>query len=215
MDILIRPPKWYRRYRQENRYDSPLLIFVFDTLFSLVKAIIFLLVIATLVKFMFFGEQATKLHAGIANLPVTPLAVQSADSDYPETDYEAATTNLPNSLVAFDATADYNGNNKYNLKLVGEEWIDGLDPKAYIIQFGSSPDSGILEDLIPSINVGKPIAMYRFKNDLNSDPVYGIATGVYESLDKATAAIEYFPPEARTYDIWVRSVVLLKQSMVR
>lgn len=91
-------------------------------------------------------------------------------------------------------------------QLVNESWILGLKSTSYVIQFSSSAESSKLEDFIPVLNIGEPIAIDPFRQTPTAKTMHGIATGVYETPEDAFAAIGTFSEKARAHDPWVRKV---------
>ena len=204
MEMLTRPGRRYRRFRYENQYDSPLLIFFADAAIMLAK--LALLIAALLAVWVLADRMGNDPQASAAEVtqssgqPATgqQVAVQPADTIIT---IEAAGTEAP-AKAATSVKPD----------IVDAEWIASLNPQHFIVQFASTPDLNLLNELIPVINNNEEIAIYPFKKTRSGRPVYGIATGVFTDLDGALASLNDLSDEARAYDPWVRPVVeLIKQ----
>jgi len=91
-------------------------------------------------------------------------------------------------------------------ELVDEQWIAQLNPKHFIVQYGSTLDIEKLIEFIPVIKNTEEIAVYPFRRTPSGRLVYGIATGVHPNLESALASLEELSPEARAYNPWVRSI---------
>ena len=203
MEVLRRPGRRYRRFRYENRYDTPILIFVADT--SIMLAKLALLVAALLVMWVLADRfrhstqsSAVEVVQESTEAPAPTAAKQPAITE--------ATTAVANIETQPIATAPVKPD------LVDEQWITRLNPEQFIVQYGSSVDLELIEEFIPVINNAEKIAIYPFKKTPSGRLVYGIATGVYTDLDTALASLDDLPAEARAYEPWVRPVnELIKQ----
>ncbi len=90
--------------------------------------------------------------------------------------------------------------------MVDEKWLTQLNPSHYIIQYGSTVDVELLSEFIPIISNDEEIAIYPYRKTPSGRMVYGIATGVYDDMETALAALEQISTEARAYGPWVRQV---------
>lgn len=146
------------------------------------------------------------------NSNVAPLAVIT---DYKDTEANKGVTPLQpeDELPLSSAQADSDDTSGIVADIVDETWIQELDPTSYIIQFGSSPERSLLDEMIPFINQDEPIAIYPFRRTPSGRPVYAIDTSVYDNPDTALAAIESFSAQARTYSPWVKKISHLKEEI--
>jgi len=199
MEMLKRPGRRYRKFRFENQYDAPLLIFFFDFCIGLAKFLLLALLVlgGWLLTKQYLSSQSTtiadsgKIQLAEKQSQATIVAVQSLP---------AATSEEPEKISVDPDTA------LNNLTIVDAQWISRLNPNSFIVQFASTPDLKLLEEFIPVINSGEPIAIYPFKKTRSGDLVYGIATGVFEDLDSALLSVERLPTAARAHEPWVRPV---------
>lgn len=259
MELIKRPGRRYRRYRHENRYDSPLLIFCLDTCLTLLKILLIaslllsgwvvLKRLATSAESNSIDISAETSGAPASSVETASVTVQNANpvvgsSDRQNSDATLLVSTNPtdsenpagNTAITHDGAATKAGstddtaaksvaprekpaesgkqaNIQVKPEIVGSKWVQGLNPAHYIMQFGASPDRSLLDQFIPVINQGEPIAVYPFKRNRSGKPVYGIATGVYKTGDAALAAIESFSAQARAYDPWVRKISDLKEDI--
>ena len=199
MDVLSRPGRRYRRFRHENRYDTPLLIFFADTTIMLAK---YALLIAALLTVWVLAKNFIDPSPNTSSVEVA----QENDSESPsvtadqlsETLRARTETDTEVKPLATAALAKPN--------MVDGEWVTRLNPEHFIVQYGTSPDLELLEEFIPIINNEEEIAIYPFKKTPTGRLVYGIATGVYTDLDTALESLEELPAEARAYEPWVRPI---------
>jgi len=190
MEVLKHPGRRYRKFRYENQYDAPLLILFFDVCIGLGKILLLALLVLggwLLSNQYLSGKEATLVDSRLLEPTV---AVQSLPPAAPE----------PTTSTAEPDTV------RDNLTIVDAQWISRLNPNSFIVQFASTPDLKLLKEFIPVINNGEPIAIYPFKKTRSGNPVYGIATGVFDDLDSALISLEQLPTEARAYKPWVRPV---------
>lgn len=198
MEVLNRPGRRYRKFRFENQYDAPLLIFFIDLCIGLGKILLLAVLVlgGWLLSNQYLSNQESALaDSGEMKLQKSSVAVQSLPAVTP---VSAANETIKPAAV-HDATLN-------NLTIVDAQWITRLDPNSFIVQFASTPHLKLLEEFIPVINNGEPIAIYPFKKTRSGNLVYGIATGVFDDLDTALISLEQLPNEARAYEPWVRPV---------
>lgn len=259
MDILPRAPRRYRRYRHENRYNSPMLIWLGDMFFSVAGTLLLMIpVVLVIAAVKYFGSRepqhgvedsvavaqapvATPVKAmSVTTTDITPVApVQTTntgitDSDQPDTIARSDSdqtdpvvvadpvvvndneTNTDLLAIAKDNAAPVKGvieNTDFkqtNPRIVGGDWIQELSGGSFIVQFGTTLDLKRVDEFIPVINNGEPIAVYAYKTTPSGRPVYGIATGVYENRNKARDQVASLPSEARAYTPWIRPITELR-----
>lgn len=221
MDLM----KNYRRYRHENRYDAPLLIFFTDVCLGLGKLLFLAILLAGL--WVAGNRLAQKVTAPPVAQSATNVKTVSQQTSQTNSSLEsrleslAATTEVDSttsssfamSSVDMNSVAMSEGTAKENR--VTEKWILEQKASTFTIQFGSSPDLELLEQFIPVINTGQPIALYAYKKTPTGRNVYGLATGLYNDLDTALSTVEKLPAAAKEFEPWVRPMKDLQTQINR
>lgn len=207
MDFVNRPGRWYKRYKHENKYDSPLLIYIIDASIGLTKLVLLVALFAgiwsQIAKYIDAeptGIAATEIeHEVLASSTPTSVVTQSLTSESGENAASIANTSETATRRLIPAAAS-------PVEIYDEDWILGIRPSSYVIQFGSSENIAFFDNFVPVINYGEPIAIYPYNFTPEGNPIYGIASGIYTNRAAALAAVENFSEQARAYKPWVRKV---------
>lgn len=234
MDLSNHPAAWYQSYRRRNKYDKVFLIFVIDTLIGIAKLILVVALVASIwlvhkrlpkntLSALSASQSVTAASTGISidplqRIPAASKTVpQSPDpSLFVPKDSESvfvalqsanpASVQLIGSAVGFSRTSADNNAIVNSHTLLDASWILRLNPSAHIIQIGASTDLSSLKKFIPKSNTEDLIAVYTYTQTLSGNPVYGIATGVYESNEAASLAAEHISAQSESYLPWIRQV---------
>lgn len=245
LNALRYPGRRYRKFRHQNRYNTPLLIFLMDSMIWLLKTIVALVILVTIwvviTKYtnspsVAETDTASSIDADTVAITTTPAddpKLTKASSEepaivtqpLPDKADTLVTIQQDNTLQGMATDASPIRSNKsadtVSLKpldaktpdlkpdIKDEKWILGMNSTSYVIQFGSSTDTTLFEEFIPVINNGDPISVYPYKLTPSGRPVYGIASGIYNSHKAAAAAVETYSAEARAYKPWIRKVATL------
>ena len=212
MEMLRKPGRRYRRFRHENRYDKPLLIFLIDTFLAvarlglLVLALLSIWLLADRLRQSSQPSSVKVMQSSLENTSTTPevnsqavgtqVIIVDAAKEAKVLTLKAAVEDIETIDTAARTRPD----------LVDEEWITQLDPEHYIVQYSSSTDLESLKEFVPVIDNAEEIAIYPFKENQAGRLVYGIATGVFPDLDTALKSLEELPAEARAHNPWIRPV---------
>ena len=212
MEMLRKPGRRYRRFRHENRYDKPLLIFLIDTFLAvarlglLVLALLSIWLLADRLRQSSQPSSVKVMQSSLENTSTTPevnsqavgtqVIIVDAAKEAKVLTLKAAVEDIETIDTAARTRPD----------LVDEEWITQLDPEHYIVQYSSSTDLESLKEFVPVIDNAEEIAIYPFKENQAGRLVYGIATGVVPDLDTALKSLEELPAEARAHNPWIRPV---------
>lgn len=227
LEWLTKPAKSYRRARFEKRYDSPLLFLVVDFAIGMVKLI---LVICLLLIIWVIASRYT----GTPN----PSLTQSTDSanigggneikspDMISARAEATQVRVASQIQEHSpATSEEDKpvfqlgsrrlqSDKTNvLTIVNQQWVLEQSSDIYTIQFRTSPDAEILRQFAPDIGSETPVSIFPFKKSADGQVVFGIASGLYENMQDAKAAIEIMTPAAREYGPWIRPLDVLQREI--
>ena len=218
METLRKPGRRYRRFRHENRYDKPLLIFLIDTFLAvarlglLVLALLSIWLLADRLRQSSQPSSVKVMQSSLENTSTTPeVNSQAVGTQVIIVDAakEAKVLTLKAAVEDEAAVEDIETIDtaaRTRPDLVDEEWITQLDPEHYIVQYSSSTDLESLKEFVPVIDNAEEIAIYPFKENQAGRLVYGIATGVFPDLDTALKSLEELPAEARAHNPWIRPV---------
>ncbi len=231
MGLINNPGRRYRRFRNENRYDKPILIFAIDTFLSLAELLLIFVVVVTIsiATYSWFNKpnepervaQRDKVQSvskatqspndRATNSPIVQAnakkgivkKVEPALDFKQSKGFEADTKALhPSHNVT--TTQDGLDNDTKISKFLDDSWILNLNPSQYVIQYDASTNLRSLETSTPAIQYGDQIGIFQYDETLSGRPVYGIAGGVYNSYDEAMTVLEGLPEIAESYDPWVR-----------
>lgn len=125
---------------------------------------------------------------------------QNVTVETPRADQQGSNKSSP-QILSEDPMDDDNRS-----KMLDETWILQLNPASHIIQIGASTDLAALQGLIPDSDFKEPTAVYPYTRTLSDEIVYGIAVGLYETHDAASAAVENMSEVGRAYKPWIRQV---------
>jgi len=93
----------------------------------------------------------------------------------------------------------------YVTLLDGENWIHNQEPRKFTVQYGTSTSLSRMEEFRSFFPVGVSGVVFQFRNpNSNSERVYGIVNGVFESIADAQQSIDQMPVELREYAPFVR-----------
>ena len=242
MEWLTDPLKTYRRYRFERRYDSPLFFFVLDFTIGLIQilAVVGFFLIIWVIASRYTDTststqpQTTESAQVISDtktgtrevIPAVAVAAQSASVE-PSEEQTNALQQVPE--IALAANNDIKPiDNKPIVQtesvqhqdeaidvstIVNHEWVLEQSSDKFTIQFRSSRDVEILREFAPSITSETTVSIFPFKKTNNGQMVFGIATGLYESLEEAAAAIETMAPAAQEFGPWIRPLDELQREV--
>ena len=206
-------PPALRRYRRNNPYTHPFLFFVVDCTdsclqFALIGAIAF----GGYQSFKHKNEQpglsesSTKVAATIVDTPVETTIVP-ASSKSTITEIETLTITMPTvaTLKHDEPTVVLDG--KYALR-----WVQSQPADDYTIQFGASVDKGELIDFAHE-HLTNGAVVYPFKQTEDNQVMYGVASGLYDSVSLAMQAIDNMLINAVVNDPWIRPIKTLQQQV--
>ncbi len=199
----------YRRYRHENKYDAPLLIYVTDACLWLGKVFLLVLFVAGA---WIAGNLLIEKITTIPTEPSSRVQPQSVSANPSVSSLESRIESLPGTTENFLVSG-----RKISTPpdLVSEKWILDQNRSTFTIQFGSSPDIHLLEQFISIIDTGLPVAIYPYKKTPSGRNVYGLATGLYSDLDTALSAVESLSDSAKAFGPWVRPMTDLQNQVKR
>jgi len=206
---VLNPLRSYRRYRYNNRYDSPLLILIIDSCLLVLKyaCIVALFAIAWLA--------ATSLHDRNIEQPVVASQSESSEQMIVPAVSETNTALLSQSELAENLTPDNNAAPKPKVETLDSSWVLKQNPDHFIVQYGSSPDLELMKQFAQEMDSTEPMAIYVFKRTPSGRPVYGIASTLHTDLDEALSFVKQLPTTARQFDPWVRPLKDLQNSIKR
>ena len=242
MEWLTDPLKTYRRYRFERRYDSPLFFFVLDFTIGLIQilAVVGFFLIIWVIASRYTDTstptqpQTTESAQVVSDtkigtrevIPAVAVATQSASVE-PSEEQTNALQQVPE--IALAANIDNKPNDNKTIvqtesvqqqdeaidvsTIVNHEWVLEQSSDKFTIQFRSSRDVEILREFAPVITSETTVSIFPFKKTNNGQMVFGIATGLYESLEEAAAAIETMAPAAQEFGPWIRPLDELQREV--
>ncbi len=226
-------PRKIRRYKKEYPYSYRGLFFFLELADSLFQLAI--------VGLLCFGGYAALKHLttkeadSLASTSV-PAALDTIESEVADNhnnkkpEVLTASTEAPASVSSAisttelvvpaisDATATASITPQQTLSsapIDGTEaisWVNQQRSSDYLIQFASSPDkSAMLEFALSNLSDGS--VLYPYKRTPSNRPVYGLARGVYPSLETAQQAISEMPAALRNQQPWIRPLGQLKSQI--
>lgn len=203
-------PRSIRRYRREHPYNHPVLFFFIDAVDSL-----FQIVLVCGVIFMGYNMLNNAKHKD-------QLSVTEAETDLPINN-NAEITLLPagqqviNASSVTPATSIDTTVHKSDAKRLldntdATQWVNSLPESHYTIQFAASIDKSALIAFADEY-LTKGAVIYPFKHTRENVPMYGVASGLYDSLYAAMQAIDKLPASLQEQGPWVRPAEELQQQV--
>ena len=232
MKWLVNPLKSYRRVRFDRRYDSPLFFFLLDLTIGLIQilAIAALLMILWIIGSRFVGapnsstSQTTPTASVVAEEKtgtpaMIPAVAEATQTDKlqlktvePKLENAPAISNEVKPVVKLES--DQQASNKTDVPvIVNEQWVLEQSSDNYTIQFRTSSDAEILRQFAPDIGSQTTLSIFPFKKSTDGEVIFGIATGLYENMEDALAAIEVMAPAAQEFGPWIRPLNVLQSEI--
>ncbi len=153
----------------------------------------------------------TQITESVAKAAKTESVITAANKNTGEVEIPAAATIAANGNSATGNNSVFSFPQREG-KIYESDWIFLLPADKYIIQFGSSANRDLLYAEANAFPTG-PIAIYPFMKSATSRIVYGYSSGVYNSRQEATRALEILPREAVTNSPWIRPVGALQKQI--
>ena len=221
-------PRKIRRYKKENPYSHRGLFFILESTDSLIQlAIIALLCFSGYAALTHLTTREADTLASSSVLDPTKIEAEVAKSDHHEKPAVLmASTNAPSTVSSAASAAPENSElnavspNAPSQTLASApidgtdaiRWIKQQKPSDYLIQFASSPNkSAMLEFALSNLSDGS--VLYPYKRTPSNRPVYGLASGVYPSLDTAQQAITEMPAALQNQKPWIRPLGQLQSQI--
>lgn len=212
-------PRKIRRYKKEYPYSYPALFFFLELADSLVKY--------SLVAALLFGSYIA-LNRYTQS---TSLASQQTTAETNETISVVAATRSDNKSVQERPTKLVHAEpptNSTKLTVIetatkkplpqileGNQaigWIQQQVSSYYLIQFASSPDKAALLEFARE-NLQAPSILYPYKRTPSNRPVYGVASGLFSSMESARQSLSQLPQELQSYEPWIRPIDKLQRDI--
>ncbi len=214
-------PRSIRRYRREHPYSNPFLFLCVDFLDSTLQIVIVCGVIYAGYNIVTRqNAEQTMAVAVDSNQTLEPIQgdIEAAIDSFqviPAVIAASATTPTMNNNPAHVDQNHNQSTTQTRLLLddkFGIRWVNSLPPGQYTIQFASSIDKAALVEFAND-NLSRGAAIYPFKITDNNQPLFGVASGVYDSLYTALKVIDKFPEPLLQHGPWVRPVVELQREV--
>ena len=224
MELSIKPARSFRRFRNTIRFHFPFLWFLINFIIGLAKISAPFLLIAL---FWQYGAQLSSLPSKLfdsssqnvtanqftTETEIVAVAKGEPAPGHPSIQNETAkqkgsSTTTSNASNASNAKSgdQTRSESESTSRIVNQQWVFDQRSEEFTVQFGTSPNSELLLEFVPAISSGSPISIYPFKKTPSGRLVFGIATGLYSTLEEAAAAIEAMPPAAQEFGPWIRPI---------
>ncbi|OED40647.1 hypothetical protein AB833_11290 [Chromatiales bacterium (ex Bugula neritina AB1)] len=214
---MITPYKITRRYRRYRFYNQDAyrsLFLALDVSFFLIKVAVIagLLLLAFKLYSNYSNTQNTTMEASatLKSPSIEPGSAGAGQTTDPSENTELPEHNETTALISTPKTQSIDTESK---PLETGRWVLEQDNSKYTIQFGSSPDRQLLIQDAQQFDSTEPMAIYVFKRTPTNRPVYGLARGVYDSLDHASQSLTQLPPELKIFDPWIRPINKLQDQI--
>jgi len=196
-----------RRYRRQHPYNHPMLYFFMDLIDSSLKLLL-------LCGVAIAGYVAVKNYTG--HNPVSQIATATT-TEPAQSDIELPLTQQTTVVTASAVRGTVNATTDIRTKRLldntpGILWINSLPDTHYVIQFASSVDKPTLIAFANN-HLQKGAVIFPFKITADKQTMYGVASGLYETMDSAMQAIERFPQALRQHQPWIRPVASLQKQV--
>lgn len=204
-------PRPVRRYRREHPYSHPLLFLFVDMADSSLKFLITCGVIYG--AYFAVSNSEPETNTLLANNSVTvetPVAETIQKSDTYELTTIVSASSSEQSAV--ETHHQYNDSKTLLDNEVGIRWIEGLPESHYVIQFATSVNKTELIEFATN-HLKKGAVIYPFKLTSDQNAMYGLASGLYDSMQTALQAIDKMPEPVTQHRPWVRPVTTLKRAV--
>ncbi|MEM7257619.1 MAG: SPOR domain-containing protein [Pseudomonadota bacterium] len=209
-------PRSLRRYRRDHPYSHPFLFLVVDVFDSLLQILLVCGVIYA--GYHVVANSTNKNETVVESTPPmdqsVPLVVDNSQGVIETSVIEAkvinassvtTTSEASNSPSTTDATRLLDG-------IHGIRWVNSLPTSHYTIQFAASIDKEALIEFADE-HLTRGAVIYPFKLTNNNEPMYGVASGLYDSLYSAMQAIDKLPAPLQQHGPWVRPVTELQKQV--
>lgn len=219
-DLIPHPIKNYRR---AHPYSHPVLFFCLDFAISSMQIVF----VCALIYTGYRAIQPPSLNSAkvvsanntesAATLQSTPLIDVEATGPLKTTVIPASATVVPSSRSNLSTQqSGYAGGDSKRL-LDGKfaaRWIMSLPDSQYIIQYAASTDKVLLKKFA-NTHLQNGAAIFPFKITSDNQTMYGVASGLYDSLNGALSAIDHLPDALKRHSPWVRPVINLKKQVAK
>lgn len=203
-------PRAVTRYRRDNPYTHPLLFFVVDCTdsclqFALVGAIAYG-GYYSLNNWNSSDVETDQIMTAVADDSISPIqtAIVPASSTVTTETIEL----LPVAPLERDEPSRLL-DGKYAIR-----WVQSQPQDGYTIQFGASVNKGELIDFANE-HLTQGAVIYPFKRTSNDQTLYGVSSGLYDSVSSALRAIDNMPADAVVNDPWIRPIGKLQKQVKR
>jgi septal ring-binding cell division protein DamX len=204
-------PPVVKRYRRNNPYTHPFLFFVVDCTDSCLQfALLGALAYGGYKSFNHWNTQSglSKAPTLVAATPVeTAIVPASSKATSAEPKVLEIKTLPVEPLVRDEPTLVLDG--RYALR-----WVQSQPADDYTIQFGASVNKSELIDFANE-HLTNGAVIYPFKRTEGNQVMYGVASGLYDSMSSALVAIDNMPVTAVVNDPWIRPIKKLQRQVSR
>lgn len=202
-------PRPIRQYRRENPYNNPVLFWFLDCIDATLKfAIVGGAMVAVYLSMT--GESGILSNAISASDQVQKTTPVSLADSALQTTVIAASANLKPAVT--EATSQKVSARTLLDNKHAVQWIKSLPESHYVIQYAASTDKGTLI-AFANAHLQKGAVIYPFKITTGNNAMYGVASGLYDSLHAALLAIDKLPVSLQQHSPWVRPVSELQSDV--
>ena len=212
-------PNAVKRYRRDHPYTHPVLFFAVDCTDSLLQfAVLGLIGYAGYYSFERWTSNSET--PAVATASVQPLVIQTEETAidqnqlYQTALIEASSNSATKPAIGKLTVAPINRaepnhllDGKYALR-----WVESQPETGFTIQFGSSTDKAALIDFA-SEHLNKGAVIYPFKQTNSNRTMYGVASGLYDSIPSALRAIDNMSATLVAYEPWIRPMSKLQKQV--
>jgi septal ring-binding cell division protein DamX len=196
-------PGSVRKFRRENPYNHPFVFLLVDLTDSALKT-------AIVAGLLFGGFHFVKQQLSVAESRELAISDQPRTDDHAYLEYAVVVAASSEILQANESnpSPQVSGNSLLDGS-PGIRWINDLPDSHYVIQYAASIDKTSLIEFANN-HLQKGAVIYPFKTTAENDVMYGLASGLYESLFIALQTVDKLPEPIAIHSPWVRPVVELK-----
>lgn len=209
----------YRRFKFYNQDDHPFLFLFLDIGFFALKVAVIggaLLLAYKLLNGSYSTADSVDKRTETSNAPTRTATATieraTLDKIIPSTPPDDSTA-IASDLIIEPALRTTITTTSTPATLHNESWLLAQDREKFTIQFGSSPDRQLMLDYARSFANDAPLSLYPYKKTPTNRPIYGLARGIYNSLDNASKALDTLPSELKTFSPWIRPIGKLQDQI--
>jgi septal ring-binding cell division protein DamX len=194
-------PGSVQKFRKENPYNHPFVFLLVDLTDGALKT-------AIVAGLLFGGFHFIKQQLSVTESEALVISDRGNDN----TDLHNTVLVTASSEIVHEDELNHSAQANGNTLLDGStgiRWINDLPDSHYVIQYAASTDKTSLIEFANN-HLQKGAVIYPFKTTAENNVMYGLASGLYESLFIALQTVDKLPEPLVIHSPWVRPVVELK-----